>query len=83
MFSPLFALRVLPRLNEKDLEELPDNVKRDLTIIPVTTVDEVLEKALVNPLVPILKEIDEDEEKKEKPLPAAKPDAEEEPLTTH
>ncbi|MGE3333349.1 MAG: endopeptidase La [Rhodospirillaceae bacterium] len=77
-------IALIPKENEKDLEELPDNVKRDLTIIPVTTVDEVLEKALLNPLVPILKEVDEDdEEKKEKPLPAAKPEVEEEPLTTH
>ena len=77
-------IALIPKENEKDLEELPENVKRDLTIIAVTTVDEVLEKALVNPLVPILKEVDEDDEKdKEKALPAAKPDAEEEPLLTH
>jgi hypothetical protein len=46
----------------------------------------VLEKALVNPLVPILKETDEDDEKdkdKDKSHTAGKPDAEEEPLTTH
>ncbi|MBM3515833.1 MAG: endopeptidase La, partial [Alphaproteobacteria bacterium] len=45
---------LIPKENEKDLEEIPDNVKNDLTIVPVTTVDEVLEKALIAPLVPIL-----------------------------
>tara|TARA_B110000438_G_scaffold269189_1_gene285363 strand:- start:1321 stop:3660 length:2340 start_codon:yes stop_codon:yes gene_type:complete len=44
---------LIPKENEKDLEEIPDNVKRDLTIIPVSTADEVLEKALTQPLVPL------------------------------
>ena len=38
---------LIPKENEKDLEEIPDNVKRDLEIIPVSTVDEVLKHALV------------------------------------
>jgi ATP-dependent Lon protease len=59
---------LIPKDNEKDLEEIPDNVRRDLTIVPVTTVDEVLERALVNPLVPILKGSGEEEE-----LETAKP----------
>lgn len=44
---------LIPKDNEKDLAEIPDNVKRGLKIIPVTTVDEVLEHALVQKLVPI------------------------------
>ncbi|MDX1485415.1 MAG: endopeptidase La [Alphaproteobacteria bacterium] len=44
---------LIPKDNEKDLADIPDNVKRGITIIPVTTLDEVLEKALVNPLTPI------------------------------
>lgn len=53
---------LIPKENEKDLEEIPDNVKRGLEIIPVTTADEVLEKALTKPLVPIeLSEEEEDE----------------------
>ena len=44
---------VIPRENEKDLAEIPDNVLNDLEIVPVTTVDEVLHCALVEPLVPI------------------------------
>jgi ATP-dependent Lon protease len=38
---------LIPKENVKDLEEIPENVKRDMTIIPVSTVDEVLQNALV------------------------------------
>ncbi|MBJ7415396.1 MAG: endopeptidase La [Niveispirillum sp.] len=38
---------LIPKDNEKDLAEIPDNVKKGLTIIPVSTVDEVLAQALV------------------------------------
>ncbi len=44
---------LIPKDNEKDLAEIPDNVKRGLKIIPCSTVDEVLEKALSQPIVPI------------------------------
>jgi len=44
---------LIPADNEKDLADIPDNVKKGLKIIPVKTVDEVLDKALVAPLVPI------------------------------
>jgi ATP-dependent Lon protease len=44
---------IIPKENEKDLEDIPDNVKNNLTIIPVSTLDEVLKHALVKPLVPI------------------------------
>ena len=37
---------IIPDENVKDLAEIPDNVKNDLEIIPVTTVSEVLEVAL-------------------------------------
>jgi ATP-dependent Lon protease len=37
---------VIPKDNAKDLAEIPDNVKRGLDIIPVSTVDEVLREAL-------------------------------------
>jgi ATP-dependent Lon protease len=37
---------VIPKDNEKDLPEIPDNVKRGLTIVSVTSVDEVLQAAL-------------------------------------
>ncbi|AHM04942.1 ATP-dependent protease La Type I [Roseibacterium elongatum DSM 19469] len=37
---------LIPAENEKDLPEIPDNVKEGLTIIPVSHVSEVLEHAL-------------------------------------
>ena len=44
---------LIPKDNEKDLAEIPDNVKSGLDIIPVATVDEVLDRALTRKLVPI------------------------------
>jgi ATP-dependent Lon protease len=44
---------LIPKENEKDLAEIPDNVKRGLTIIPVATMDELLHHALVRELTPI------------------------------
>jgi len=44
---------LIPRDNERELSEIPDNIKRGLTIVPVTTVDEVLKNALVSELTPI------------------------------
>jgi len=39
---------LIPKDNQKDLKEIPDNVKGDLAIIPVAWIDEVLEVALVS-----------------------------------
>ncbi|WIM14015.1 endopeptidase La [Enhydrobacter sp.] len=44
---------LIPKENERDLPEIPDNVKKGLDLVPVSTVDEVLARALVKPLVPI------------------------------
>jgi ATP-dependent Lon protease len=44
---------LIPQENEKDLADVPDNVKSELEIIPVSTVDEVLGHALTGPLIPI------------------------------
>ena len=44
---------LIPKENEKDLDEIPDNVKRSLKITSVTSVEEVLEYALTKRLVPI------------------------------
>ncbi len=44
---------LIPEENEKDLAEIPDNVKQGLTIIPVSHVDQVLEKALTAIPAPI------------------------------
>ena len=44
---------LIPEENEKDLAEIPDNVKRGLKIIPVSTADEALAHALVRGPTPI------------------------------
>ncbi|MCF8706462.1 endopeptidase La [Rhizorhapis sp. SPR117] len=44
---------LIPQENEKDLAEIPSNVKEGLEIIPVSHVDEVLARALTTPLSPI------------------------------
>ena len=43
---------LIPKDNEKDLAEIPDNVKEGLQIIPVGMVDEVLSEALVREPLP-------------------------------
>jgi len=45
---------LIPEENEKDLPEIPDNVKEGLTIIPVKHVSEVLRHALVRQPEPIV-----------------------------
>lgn len=44
---------LIPQENQKDLADIPDNVKSSLTIIPVSVVDEVLMHALVSQPVPL------------------------------
>ncbi|MBT6565515.1 MAG: AAA family ATPase, partial [Candidatus Puniceispirillum sp.] len=44
---------LIPKENEKDLVEIPDNVKEGLTIIPVAMVDEALSAALVEEPLPM------------------------------
>ncbi|MFT8718293.1 endopeptidase La [Acetobacter sp.] len=43
----------LPKDNEKDIVELPDSVKKNLELIPVSHVDEVIDRALVSVPQPI------------------------------
>jgi ATP-dependent Lon protease len=44
---------LIPADNEKDLPDIPDNVKRGLKILPMRTLDEVLKHALTGPLTPV------------------------------
>ena len=44
---------LIPQENEKDLAEIPANIREGLKIIPVSHVDEVLALALAGPLTPI------------------------------
>jgi ATP-dependent Lon protease len=44
---------IIPAENEKDLAEIPANIREGLDIVPVAHVDEVLALALATPVVPI------------------------------
>ncbi|MCW2387354.1 ATP-dependent Lon protease [Sphingobium sp. B11D3B] len=44
---------LIPQENEKDLVEIPANIKEGLEIVPVSHVDEVLARALTGALTPI------------------------------
>ncbi len=50
---------LIPIDNEKDLVEIPDNVKKDVEIIPVSHIDEVLLHALAAPLKPLPELLDD------------------------
>src|SRR5579859_6768078 len=63
----------IPKENEKDLAEIPDNVKKHLKLVPVADVDEVIAQALVSRPVPI--EWEEPEETPVAPPPAEQPAA--------
>ena len=54
---------LIPEENVKDLEEVPDNVKQAVEIVPVRWIDKVLEEALVSKPSPL-------EPKKEKEVAA-------------
>jgi len=41
---------LIPKDNEKDLDDIPANVKKDMEIVPVGTIDDVLPRALTEPL---------------------------------
>ena len=53
---------IIPKENEKDMADIPDNVKDGLELIFVDNVDEVLKIALTKPLLPI--ECDEEDSPK-------------------
>ena len=70
---------LIPKDNEKDLVEIPDNVMKGLTVIPVGTVDEVLSEALTRVPVPIEWEDDTDAE----PISGKDGDDDSEGVVTH
>src|SRR3954467_13492373 len=47
---------IIPEENKKDLQEIPENVKNDLEIVPVKWIDKVLEIALERQPVPLTDE---------------------------
>jgi ATP-dependent Lon protease len=64
---------LIPAENEKDLVEIPASVKEALEIVPVSHVDEVLARALVEPLHAI-EWTEADEHAAEPPVPAPSPE---------
>ncbi len=48
---------IIPKDNEKDLEEIPENVKSELTIVPVSLIDEVIHIAFAQKPKPLVEEI--------------------------
>ncbi len=60
---------IIPAENEKDLAEIPDNVKGGLEIVPVSSMEEVLKIALVRAPIPVVWE--EPDETATPPLPEA------------
>ena len=70
---------LIPEDNKKDLQEMPQNVLKKLTIIPVETVDDVLKFALVRPLVPI----EWDHDAQVSPNVGQTPDDDADSLVTH
>lgn len=59
---------LIPQENEKDLADVPDNVKSALEIVPISTADEALKWALTGTLTPV--EWDEASEPLPAPVPA-------------
>ena len=66
---------LIPQENEKDLAEIPASVKEHLEIVPVSHVDEVLARAMTQPMQPI-EWSEKDEHAAEPPLPAHPSDGE-------
>lgn len=69
---------IIPQENRRDLKEIPENIKKDITIHPVRWIDEVLELALTRQPKPLIDDsIEKDDTVKksenETPISAAKP----------
>ena len=70
---------LIPQENEKDLADVPENVKSALQIIPISNADEVLKHALTGPLTPI----EWTEEDEVAPAPPVSGDGDIDPVMTH
>jgi len=56
---------IIPRDNEKDLTEIPKNIKDKLDIVPVRWIDEVLEISLQHLPVPASEQLAEKDKSKQ------------------
>ena len=54
---------IIPEENERDLPEIPDNIKSDLEIVPVRWIDQVLEHALQSMPTPLAEDEKETQQK--------------------
>jgi len=70
---------LIPQENEKDLAEIPKNIKDKLTIVPVKWIDEVLQQALIHMPVPET----ESKDSKAEPKAAAKEQKSEDVVRPH
>jgi ATP-dependent Lon protease len=59
---------LIPKLNEIDIDDIPDTVREDMEIIPVEDIQDVLEHAL-EPLEPVEEEVTEEAERSPEPEP--------------
>ena len=62
---------IIPDKNKKDLSEIPEEIQNGLEIIPVNTVEEVLNKSLERFPSPVIDPVSEDEEGSNKESPEA------------
>ena len=69
---------VIPKENQRDLKEVPDNVKADLDIVPVEWMDDVIETALERTPQPVLESTPPELPVEQPPRPAV-----ELPIDTH
>ncbi len=73
---------IIPADNERDLTEIPENIKADLEIKPVRWIDEVLEHALQFQPTP-LQEDQKSEQEKENKQEDREQGGDEKPMNTH
>ena len=69
---------IIPSENEKDLADIPDNVKKGLEIVPVSNMEEVLKIALIRAPIPVVWE-----EPEEPPASRRAEDGAEDAVVTH
>ena len=63
---------IIPADNERDLIEIPDNIKADLEIVPVRWIDQVLEHALLYQPTPLSSDENQNQKKEAKQEDIAK-----------
>ena len=67
----MYKRQIIPDKNKKDLSEIPKEIQNGLEIIPVNTVEEVLNKSLERFPSSVIDPVSEDEEGSNKESPKA------------